>query len=254
MVNMEFLCQLYQDGLSSGEVAKEVGMRPRKVRKVLERAGIMRSRSEGQKLRYERHPERRIVGPTGFHTKTEFKSGHISPNRGRAIHTEKSKKLIGGATRELYEKEPWRREELTKKAKEMWGPGGPLRLAYEQGKMAISEEGLRELLRKVHLCPNKREIELEEVLEKLFPGQWKYVGGGEVVIGGKCPDFINVNGRKQIIELFGEPWHKADNSEERISHFGRYGYSTLIVWVKELKSKQNRTQLKEKLLSFGNKT
>lgn len=55
-------------------------------------------------------------------------------------------------------------------------------------------------------------------------------------------DFINVNGHKQIIELFGDYWHgvKArcyeETEEGRIKLFNQYGFDTLIIWESELKN------------------
>ncbi len=52
---------------------------------------------------------------------------------------------------------------------------------------------------------------------------------------------IKANGRKQIIEMFGDYWHggKARNYEEteegRIKLFKKYGFETLIIWECELK-------------------
>ena len=75
---------------------------------------------------------------------------------------------------------------------------------------------------------------LDMTLQKFFPNEWKYVGNGEFMIGGKCPDFVNMNGRKQLIELFGNYWHKDDNSQDRINYFKQYGFNTLIIWENEL--------------------
>lgn len=90
---------------------------------------------------------------------------------------------------------------------------------------------------------NKREKELELLLEMLFPGEFKFVGDGEFILAGKCPDFVNVNGQKKIIELFGTYWHsekvtgmkEEDHIKERVDLFSKYGYNTLIVWEDELK-------------------
>ena len=95
--------------------------------------------------------------------------------------------------------------------------------------------------------PNNSEKKLGELLQDWYPGEWKYVGNGEFILGGKCPDFVNVNGKKQIIELFGDYWHKDDDPQNRINYFGRYGYKTLVIWENEL----NRPELlKERLLKF----
>lgn len=82
--------------------------------------------------------------------------------------------------------------------------------------------------------PNKQELKLMGILDDMYPGEWKFVGDGQVIINGKCPDFMNVNGQKQIIELYGERWHKNDDPEKRKEVFTPYGYRTLVLWVREL--------------------
>ena len=101
-------------------------------------------------------------------------------------------------------------------------------------------------------APNKGELFLLQLLGRLFPGDFSYCGDGKIWIAGKNPDFINVNGRKQIIELFGEYWHKPKDAKVRARHFAKYGYKTLVVWYKEL---QNVESLELKLQGFveGNK-
>lgn len=84
-------------------------------------------------------------------------------------------------------------------------------------------------------APNKKEIRLGKLLDELYPGEWKFVGNGQVIVAGKCPDFININGQKKIIELYGDYWHHGQNPQDRIDVFSPYGYETLIVWEKELK-------------------
>jgi len=83
---------------------------------------------------------------------------------------------------------------------------------------------------------NKLEKKLEDIVNKIYPKEYKFVGGGEVVIAGKCPDFINVNGQKKIIELFGDYWHQGENPQDRIDIFKPYGYDTLVIWERELKN------------------
>lgn len=82
--------------------------------------------------------------------------------------------------------------------------------------------------------PNKIETQLMKMLEGNFPSEWKYVGNGDIIIGLKCPDFTNINGKKALIELFGDYWHRNDNPNKRIQHFAKYGYDTLIIWEHEL--------------------
>lgn len=74
---------------------------------------------------------------------------------------------------------------------------------------------------------------------------YKYVGDGSVIIGGLNPDFINVNSKKKIIEIFGRIWHDTLLEEDdwkrselgRIMAFKPYGFDTLILWDDELGDK-----------------
>lgn len=94
--------------------------------------------------------------------------------------------------------------------------------------------------------PNKQEKKLDGLLNKMYPGEWKFVGNGEIIIDGKCPDFININGQKKIIELYGERWHEPQEEQERIDFFKQYGYETLIIWCRQLnKSKPARKMIRE---------
>ena len=109
--------------------------------------------------------------------------------------------------------------------------------------------------RAFNIEPNIPERRLRNGLNKMFPGEYKFVGDGKIWIVGKNPDFININGQKKIIELFGDYWHskkktgrtKKREERQRINHFAKYGFRTLIVWEKELK---NIRRLKKKLVEF----
>lgn len=105
------------------------------------------------------------------------------------------------------------------------------------------------------LCikPNKCELQLLGILDKRFPNQWKYTGQGDMIIGGKCPDFTNVDGLKAVIELFGVYWHKErvrcyeETEDGRIVHFNKYGFSCLVIWEDELRYPE---QVTEKISNF----
>jgi hypothetical protein len=103
--------------------------------------------------------------------------------------------------------------------------------------------------------PTSPELDVLGILDDLYPKQWKYVGNGEVVISGKNPDFINTNGKKQIIEMFGTYYHSYKcNGECPLIHqlqrqdiYAKYGYKTLVIWQHELK---NIKELKDKIVNF----
>lgn len=88
---------------------------------------------------------------------------------------------------------------------------------------------------RTQLKPTKLELALSDLLSD----DWKYVGNNEVIIGGKNPDFINVNGQKKLIEIFGRYWHSQEDEYARPKHFEPYGFKTLIIWEEELQNKEN---------------
>lgn len=83
--------------------------------------------------------------------------------------------------------------------------------------------------------PNKPETVLLNLLNQLYPNEWKFTGDFSFTINGKCPDFVNCNGQKKIIELFGDYWHRNDTPEDRAKIFEPFGYQTLVIWEHELK-------------------
>ena len=113
----------------------------------------------------------------------------------------------------------------------------------------------RELLRLK--SSNKSELVLDALLQANFPGEYRFNGDYSqgVTLGGLIPDWINVDGKKQVIELFGEYWH--DGKRKRVrwksTEFGRravfsqLGFECLIVWGNELKSPD---ELVKKIRSF----
>lgn len=109
-----------------------------------------------------------------------------------------------------------------------------------------SSEFLALVLKANQIKPNKKELALLDIIQELsLP--YSYVGDGDFILGGKCPDFLNTNGQKKLIELWGNFWHKGQDPQERIDYFKQYGFQTLVIWESEL---AHSTDLKEKLLSF----
>lgn len=108
-------------------------------------------------------------------------------------------------------------------------------------------EFAKKMFRSWHRAPNKKEIELDVFLQSVLPDEYKFVGAGEVIFGRKCPDFINVNGKKHVIELYGNYWHRGQEPQDRINHFAKYGYNCLIIWEHEL---QKPLILTKKILQF----
>lgn len=104
---------------------------------------------------------------------------------------------------------------------------------------------IAKILSKSQRKPNAEEYCLMEILNRHFPGQWEYTGDGKIILNGLTPDFANVNGRKALIELFGNYWHgkaKIKNWKGtelgKIMAFNSLGYSCLVIWENELKDEQ----------------
>lgn len=81
---------------------------------------------------------------------------------------------------------------------------------------------------------------------------YRYVGDGQVIIGGKNPDFINCNGDKKLIDVFGDYWHHGGMQEEqeRIRFFAEYGFQDLIIWAHQIKHMDDE-QIASLVKDFG---
>ena len=58
---------------------------------------------------------------------------------------------------------------------------------------------------------------------------FKYIGNGEIIIGYRNPDFIEINGKKLLIETYAKFWHPKNYEEQRFKLFQKYGYRTLFL-------------------------
>lgn len=162
-------------------------------------------------------------GNKGMHYSEEVRKGFSLRQRGNTCKKGKIVSEIG-------------RKNISKAVKMLWEDS-------EYRDMMVSRIILGQKLK-----PNKAEQKLIALIEKSnLP--FKYVGDGYTFIAGKCPDFLNIDGKKQLIELFGDFWHKGETGEDRIAHFAKYGFRTLIVWEHELK---NENVLADRIKEFLN--
>jgi hypothetical protein len=123
------------------------------------------------------------------------------------------------------------------------------RIWTESGRKKISENSKRFwsdsyranwLIRKLREAssakPNKLETSVMEMLNKHFPDEWQYSGNGGLVLGRCCPDFVRNHGHNQVIEIYGDYWHRGENPQDRVDLFDTYGYKTLVIWENEVHS------------------
>ena len=86
--------------------------------------------------------------------------------------------------------------------------------------------------------PNKTEAKLLALLNKHFPNQYKYTGDGSLCIDKLTPDFANCDGRKEVIELYGDHWHRGENPQDKIDRYAKFGFRCLVLWERELKDEE----------------
>ena len=103
--------------------------------------------------------------------------------------------------------------------------------------------------------PTKPECKVGDCLDELYPNEWRYNGTAEanMIIGGRVPDFVNVNGQKAVIEVFGSYFHDVNKfpdrltDEQLVSHYNEWGFKCLVIWDYELK---NINIVKQHIVSF----
>lgn len=186
-------------------------------------------RSEFMKKYHKENPEARINQAKKLSKWMEenpekwdkAKKQSAKTRRSSSFREKTSKKVKG-----FLENNPTFLEKLKERARNMWK----------------NEEAVRKILKNKDLRPNKAELKLIQLFkEENLP--YKYVGDFKLMINGRNPDFVNIEGQKKLIELFGKFWHTERLSnitpkkhvKDRKSHFKKLGYDTLIIWDYELK-------------------
>jgi hypothetical protein len=157
---------------------------------------------------------------------------------------EKNGKRLGKISKRLWENPEYRQMHIDR-AKQMYAT--PER----------KDKQIKAMRQGAQIKPTRPEMHLMDIFNELYPNQWKYVGDGEVVMGGRNPDFINIDGKKQVAELFGTYYHsQACNGEcplmhelERKDGYAKFGHDTLVIWEHELKDEK---AVRHKVLEFCN--
>ncbi len=134
---------------------------------------------------------------------------------------------VRGITRlkELMELEPWRREANSKRMS-------------ERSKLMWQDPAF---IRCHNVKPSKVEKQMEELIKIAAPNTFEYNGDYSmgVSIGRKIPDFVHINGQKQVIEVFGNWYHKPGQESEKIQHYREYGFECLVVWENDIKKNKD---------------
>lgn len=124
-------------------------------------------------------------------------------------------------------------------------------------KMWQNPEFVKKMIDSRQIKPNKTEMKLSELIHEVT-NDFKYNGDFSqgISIGGRIPDFVNCNGKKQVIEMFGRYWHdpvhnkkidKRRTYEATLDDYKKFGFDCLIIWDVELK---NQDTIIEKIRNF----
>jgi len=135
----------------------------------------------------------------------------------------------------------------------MYGKKNP-NAAQTLKKLRQDPQFIEAMIKSFNKKPTRLERQLQSILDKHFPGEFAYNGNFDLgtSIGGLIPDFINVNGRKLVIEAFGDYWHSRkgvlwhQTEKGREVIYYKLGYRCIIIWEHELKDKEH---IVEKILT-----
>lgn len=136
---------------------------------------------------------------------------------------------------------PLERSKLSAKIKKLW----------------TNPDYIAKVMKGRSVRPTKPELILIDILGKHLP-EFGYNGDFSlgVVITGLIPDFVNVNGKKEIIELFGDyfhsgkiraKWHASELG--RIMAYNSLGYRCLVIWEREI-YEQPESEIIDKIRQF----
>ncbi|MCK4526001.1 hypothetical protein KAW18_01415 [candidate division WOR-3 bacterium] len=186
-------------------------------------------------------------------------------------HTDESKQIISKKKIVFYQTEEGKlllKEQGLKRSKRMlenWQDPEFIKMMskakkeyYQTEKGIKHRQNLREIiienLKKgvYNRKPTQPEKDTDSIVQNLIPNEYKYNGNYDlgISIGGKIPDFVNVNGKKKAIDLFGDYWHEGEDPQIRIDLFKKCGWDLLVIWEHELK---NRDTMIQKILKFHGK-
>jgi G:T-mismatch repair DNA endonuclease (very short patch repair protein) len=170
---------------------------------------------------------------------------------------------ISESHKKIWENNPRRRKAFSETKKKQWADQNSIYHSEEfvegRRKRAIEQYqnnpncGIRK--EQEYKIMNRPERGLSYLLRNLCPGEFKYNGNGRqgFNIFGHYPDFVNVNGKKKIIEINGCYWHAChkcgfgervlkdgttvketrNRDSINIARASSLGYQTLTIWEHE---------------------
>jgi len=177
-------------------------------------------------------------------------SGANNPNYGKH-HSEEAKEKIRQKHLAYITRTPIEERRLSEETKRQ--------LSETRKKQWQDPEYVAKLIKAMALSPNGLERKLIDLFEKHLP-EFKYNGDFSegVMLGGLVPDFVNINGKKQVIEVFGDYWHSPNiiGDDWRRSELGKVmiynsvGWKCLVIWENDIK-KLTEEEILNKITKFS---
>lgn len=252
----DFLWEKYwEEELSTPQIAKIVGCGDHTVSSALKRCGIMtRAKSECSRGKNNPMYGRHHSDATKQKIREKVGVGKDNALFGKPF-TKDHKEKIGEASRNPSEEKRKKLSDASKGKKNgMYG-----KHSTKETRQKLSDIGKKhwrdpEYIKKVIAGRNKKPNTIEKtmniLLQKYLPGEFRYNGNFDcgISIGNKIPDFVNVNGNKTVIEVFG-PWHNEQFMKQYFDSevpykrteigtkavYSEFGFTCIIFWESDLK-------------------
>lgn len=174
---------------------------------------IFRERMSGLTFRGGRHTEG---------AKEAIRMAHIGKPISEAVRKRLSMMRKGVPTGRKPVQCKDTREKISKRLLELWR----------------DKEYVTMMLRALRRSPSKLEMRVNGILEKNFPGAWRFTGDKSVwfTVDGKHynPDFLDTQGRRLVIEFNGWYMHTGEEEKAREGAFNKLGLRTLFLYPADL--------------------
>jgi len=167
--------------------------------------------------------------------KTSFKKGIISWDKGLSKNTDKRVASMGNRKNHLPNKGSFKKNRVPWNKGLHWWTDEFRKWQSEFMKKLFAENP--EIIRKIRKNekPTAPERKLIDIISK-YNLPYKYVGDGNFTVQHLNPDFVNINGKKKLIEIFGDYYHTtlatewADTELGKIMIYNSFGFKCLVLW------------------------
>lgn len=170
-------------------------------------------------------------------TKQEQRRKISNSLKGRKV-SKKTRQKIGNKNR--GENNGMYGRKQSQKARDLISKASWERWQNKEYKERVIKKTLKALLKR----PTGLEYQMINIIKK-HNLPYKYTGDGDFWIGGKNPDFVNINGEKKLIEVGNVFHHQGNYVEKRRKHFAKYGWESHIFINDKLDEKEIIKKLKE---------